>query len=41
LYKVSSMRFIIGLHNLLNNLKAREKYWLKYRRPEVEGFYTE
>jgi hypothetical protein len=41
IYKVSSIRFNRGLHNLSNNLKARQKYWHKYRRPEVEGFYTE
>jgi anaerobic magnesium-protoporphyrin IX monomethyl ester cyclase len=38
---VSSIRYKKGIYNLPYELKALQKFWLKYRRPEVEGFYTE
>jgi len=38
---LSSLRYKTGFYNFPYELKALQKYWLKYRRPEVEGFYTE
>jgi radical SAM superfamily enzyme YgiQ (UPF0313 family) len=38
---ISSIRYKRGIYNLPYELKALQKFWLKYRRPEVEGFYTE
>jgi radical SAM superfamily enzyme YgiQ (UPF0313 family) len=38
---LSSFRYKTGFYKLPYELKALQKYWLKYRRPEVEGFYTE
>jgi radical SAM superfamily enzyme YgiQ (UPF0313 family) len=38
---ISSLRYKKGIYKLPYELKALQKYWLKYRRPEVEGFYTE
>jgi anaerobic magnesium-protoporphyrin IX monomethyl ester cyclase len=38
---ISSLRYNKGIYKLPYELKALQKFWLKYRRPEVEGFYTE
>ena len=38
---ISSFRYNSGFYSLPYELKALQKFWLKYRRPEVEGFYTE
>jgi len=38
---LSSLRYKTGFYNFPYELKALQKYWLNYRRPEVEGFYTE
>jgi len=38
---LSSLRYKTGFYNFPYELKALQKLWLKYRRPEVEGFYTE
>lgn len=38
---LSSLRYKIGFYSFPYELKALQKFWLKYRRPEVEGFYTE
>ena len=38
---VSSIRYKKGIYNIPYELKALQKFWLKYRQPEVEGFYTE
>jgi hypothetical protein len=38
---ISSLRYKKGIYKVPYELKALQKYWLKYRRPEVEGFYTE
>ncbi len=38
---LSSFRYKSGFYNFPYELKALQKLWLKYRRPEVEGFYTE
>jgi anaerobic magnesium-protoporphyrin IX monomethyl ester cyclase len=38
---ISSFRYKNGFYNFPYELKALQKFWLKYRRPEVEGFYTE
>ena len=38
---ISSFRYNTGIYNLPYELKALQKFWLDYRRPEVEGFYTE
>jgi radical SAM superfamily enzyme YgiQ (UPF0313 family) len=38
---LSSLRYKTGFYNFPYELKALQKFWLNYRRPEVEGFYTE
>ncbi len=38
---LSNVRYKTNFYNFPYELKALQKYWLKYRRPEVEGFYTE
>ena len=38
---ISCFRYKTGLYNFPYELKVLQKFWLKYRRPEVEGFYTE
>ena len=38
---LSSLRYKTGFYRFPYELKALQKFWLKYRRPEVEGFYTE
>lgn len=38
---ISSFRYKTDFYNFPYELKALQKFWLKYRRPEVEGFYTE
>ncbi len=38
---LSSIRYKRKIYFLPYDLKVLQKFWLKYRRPEVEGFYTE
>jgi radical SAM superfamily enzyme YgiQ (UPF0313 family) len=38
---LSSLRYKTGFYRFPYELKLLQKFWLKYRRPEVEGFYTE
>ena len=38
---LSSMRYKRGIYRYPYELKALQKYWLKYRQPEIEGFYSE
>jgi radical SAM superfamily enzyme YgiQ (UPF0313 family) len=38
---LSALRYKTGFYRFPYELKALQKFWLKYRRPEVEGFYTE
>ena len=38
---LSSLRYKTDFYRFPYELKALQKFWLKYRRPEVEGFYTE
>ena len=38
---LSSLRYKTGFYKFPYELKALQKFWLNYRRPEVEGFYTE
>lgn len=38
---LSSFRYKTGYYKFPYELKALQKFWLKYRRPEVEGFYVE
>ena len=38
---LSSIRYKTGFYKFPYELKALQKFWLNYRRPEVEGFYTE
>ena len=38
---LSSLRYKTSFYRFPYELKALQKFWLKYRRPEVEGFYTE
>lgn len=38
---ISSLRYNHDFYNLPYELKVLQKYWLKYRQPEIEGFYSE
>ncbi len=38
---ISSLRYGSKLYRAPYELKVLQKFWLKYRRPEVEGFYNE
>ena len=38
---ISSFRYKFNFYSLPYELKALQKFWLNYRRPEVEGFYVE
>jgi len=38
---LSSFRYKNNLYSHPYEIKALQKFWLKYRRPEVEGFYME
>jgi anaerobic magnesium-protoporphyrin IX monomethyl ester cyclase len=38
---LSSIRYKRKIYFLPYDLKVLQKFWLKYRQPEVEGFYTE
>jgi len=38
---LSSIRYQTGFYNFPYELKALQKFWLKYRQPEIEGFYVE
>jgi radical SAM superfamily enzyme YgiQ (UPF0313 family) len=38
---LSSLRYKTGFYNFPYELKALQKFWLKYRQPEIEGFYVE
>lgn len=35
---ISSMRYRSGMYNYPYELKALQKFWLRYRQPEIEGF---
>jgi anaerobic magnesium-protoporphyrin IX monomethyl ester cyclase len=39
--KLSSLRYRNNIFALPYEIKVLQKFWLKYRRPEVEGFYME
>ena len=38
---ISSFRYKFNIYAIPYELKVLQKFWLKYRRPEVEGFYSE
>ena len=38
---LSSLRYRTGMYRFPYELKALQKYWLRYRQPEIEGFYAE
>ena len=38
---VSSLRYNMNIFSLPYEIKMLQKLWLRYRRPEVEGFYME
>jgi radical SAM superfamily enzyme YgiQ (UPF0313 family) len=38
---LSNVRYKTNFYNFPYELRALQKFWLNYRRPEVEGFYTE
>jgi anaerobic magnesium-protoporphyrin IX monomethyl ester cyclase len=38
---ISMLRYKIKLYALPYEIKALQKYWLRYRQPEIEGFYVE
>lgn len=38
---VSSVRYKYGILKYPYEIKALQKFWLKYRQPEIEGFYSE
>lgn len=39
--KISSVRYKLNFFAFPYELKALQKFWLKYRQPEIEGFYQE
>ena len=38
---LSSLRYNRDFYNFPYELKVLQKFWLKYRQPEIEGFYSE
>lgn len=38
---LSSLRYKLNIFKYPYELKALQKYWLKYRQPEIQGFYVE
>jgi len=38
---IAALRYKNNIYNYPYEIKALQKYWLKYRRPETEGFYAE
>ena len=38
---LSSFRYKTNVFNFPYELKALQKFWLRYRQPEIEGFYME
>ncbi len=38
---ISSLRYKKNIFSFPYEIKALQRFWLKYRRPEVEGFYME
>ncbi len=34
-------RYKLGFYNFPYEIKALQRFWLKYRQPEIEGFYVE
>ncbi|MCX6170768.1 MAG: radical SAM protein [Ignavibacteriales bacterium] len=38
---VSRIRYNLKLYTLPYEIKILQKYWLRYRQPEIEGFYVE
>ncbi len=38
---LSFLRYKTGFYKFPYELKALQKFWLKYRQPEIEGFYVE
>jgi len=38
---LSSLRYSRDFYNFPYELKVLQKFWLKYRQPEIEGFYSE
>ena len=38
---LATFRYKTGFYNFPYELKALQKFWLKYRQPEIEGFYVE
>lgn len=38
---VSSLRYKYNFYKYPYEIKALQKFWLKYRQPEIEGFYSE
>jgi anaerobic magnesium-protoporphyrin IX monomethyl ester cyclase len=41
MHMLSSARYNFNIFNFPYELKALQKFWLKYRQPEIEGFYQE
>ena len=39
--QLSSFRYRINLFTLPYEIKLLQKFWLRYRKPEVEGFYMQ
>ncbi|AFH50465.1 Fe-S oxidoreductase [Ignavibacterium album JCM 16511] len=38
---ISSWRYKSGFYALPYEIKFQQRFWLKYRQPEIEGFYSE
>lgn len=39
--KLSTLRYNFNIFSFPYELKALQKFWLRYRQPEIEGFYQE
>jgi hypothetical protein len=38
---LSAFRYKSNFYNFPYEIKALQRFWLKYRQPEIEGFYIE
>jgi radical SAM superfamily enzyme YgiQ (UPF0313 family) len=41
MHKLSALRYNLNIFAFPYELKALQKFWIKYRQPEIEGFYQE
>ncbi len=38
---LSALRYKFNFYDFPYEIKALQRFWLKYRQPEIEGFYSE